>query len=55
MKCCECNERPVIYIRHTQFAGTHHFCRKCAKKEPNFNEDDSYQWWEKIKGALAER
>lgn len=40
--------KPVKYIRHTQFAGSHPFCKDHAELEEGFLEDDSYEFWEQI-------
>jgi hypothetical protein len=47
--CIECHEKIATYERCTQFAGTHYFCTKCAKKEKDFCEkDSSYFSWRKV-------
>jgi hypothetical protein len=43
--------KPALYVRHTQFAGDHPFCMFHALAEPDFLEDDSYKFWEKIDPA----
>ena len=46
--CCMC-EAKAEFIRKTQFAGSHPYCEKCAKKEKDFDtEDPSYFTWRKI-------
>jgi hypothetical protein len=45
--CLVCN-KPATYLRHTQFAGIHPYCEEHAKKESDFNENDSYTFWEDI-------
>jgi len=42
-----CGE-PVVYVRHTQFAGSHPFCILHAMAERDILQDDSYQYWEKL-------
>lgn len=42
-------QKPVVWIRHTQFAGSHPFCQQHAEQEEDFGEDgDSYFFWEKV-------
>lgn len=51
--CCgekDCDEK-TEWIRHTQFAGSHPFCDKCARKEKDFLHSDSYLFWEKVEQA----
>lgn len=44
--CLLCGDK-TFAIRHTQFAGSHPYCEKCAKKESDFMcETDSYKDWE---------
>ena len=45
--CVICQNK-ANYIRHTQFAGQHPFCKKHAEAEEDFNKEDSYIFWEKI-------
>ena len=52
LMCCgnayeDCEEE-AVYIRHTQFAGSHPLCEKHAKSEEDFLVDDSCTDWEKI-------
>ena len=48
MKCLECNE-PAVYVRSTQFAGEHPYCKYHAEKESDFyDEPDSYSYWYKL-------
>lgn len=47
IKCCLCY-KPAKWERSTQFAGDHPYCKKHAKLEPDFNENDSYAFWVKI-------
>jgi len=43
---------PVAWERVTQFAGTHPYCDKCARKEKDFGkEDGSYSFWREVKVA----
>ena len=46
--CLYC-DKPATYIRHTQFSGNHPFCTTHAKTESDFNKNDSYKYWEKLK------
>lgn len=46
--CLMCSE-PATWMRSTQFAGDHPFCEEHAKKESDFNENDSYTFWYEIK------
>lgn len=49
--CIDCGRTKVRWIRHTQFSGTHPYCKKCAKKQDDFKQEDpSYFFWEKIDG-----
>lgn len=41
-------ERPVSWIRHTQFAGNHPFCIDDAKREKDFGADNDNCWWEEL-------
>jgi hypothetical protein len=43
----DCGE-PALYVRHTQFAGSHPFCMLHALAERDFMQSDSYQFWEKL-------
>lgn len=47
MKCMECNEL-AVWVRSTQFAGEHPYCQEHAEQEPDFGENDSYEFWYKI-------
>ena len=44
VKCIEC-DNPAVWTRHTQFAGNHPYCEEHAKKESDWNENDSYTYW----------
>lgn len=44
--CIMSCDKPVKWIRHTQFAGSHPFCNVCAKKEKDFKDKTL---WEKVK------
>ena len=44
VKCIEC-DKPAVWTRHTQFAGNHPYCEEHAKKESDWNENDSYTYW----------
>jgi len=43
-KCLEC-EQPAVFIRSTQFAGDHPYCKEHAEQQKDFNESDSYTYW----------
>lgn len=46
--CCECSA-PATYIRHTQFAGDHPYCKEHALQQKDFyDEPDSYSYWSKV-------
>lgn len=45
-ECLKCKNE-ATWIRHTQFAGSHPFCKEHAKKEEDFGECDSYTCWTK--------
>ena len=45
--CIECN-KPAVYIRSTQFAGNHPFCKEHAEKESDFGKNDSYEYWYEV-------
>lgn len=42
--CIECGE-PAVWVRSTQFAGDHPYCKKHAEQESDFGENDSYAYW----------
>ena len=46
-KCIECN-KPADWVRSTQFAGEHPYCKEHAEKESDFGEDDSYTYWYEV-------
>lgn len=46
-KCLDC-DKPAVFVRCTQFSGSHPFCEEHAKEESDFGEDDSYKFWYKI-------
>lgn len=49
--CLECGKE-ARWVRVTQFSGRHHFCKKCAKKESDFKDDNSsYFFWKKLEKA----
>lgn len=50
MKCIEC-DKPAVWIRNTQFAGDHPYCKEHAKAESDFGENDSYTYWSKAKNT----
>jgi hypothetical protein len=50
MKCLECL-KPAQWIRSTQFAGEHPYCREHAQKESDFKQNDSYTYWYKSKNT----
>ena len=41
-------DQPALYVRHTQFAGSHPLCALHALKDSNCLMEDSYQFWEKL-------
>lgn len=45
--CCECG-KPARWLRMTQFAGNHPYCKKHATLESDFKDSDSYKFWTKI-------
>lgn len=47
LECLECGEH-ADWVRHTQFAGSHPFCDKHARAEEDFEEEDSYKFWEDL-------
>ena len=45
-KCMEC-DKPAEWVRSTQFAGDHPYCKEHAEQEKDFGQNDSYaQWYE---------
>lgn len=50
LTCTDCNE-PALYVRHTQFAGSHPFCMTHAMLERDFLRNDSHASWEKLDRA----
>ena len=40
-------DKPVDWIRATQFAGNHPFCDEHARQEKGFGISDSYEYWYK--------
>jgi hypothetical protein len=47
-ECLYC-ENKALWLRVTQFAGTHPFCDEHAKRENDFGQDGgSYFYWEKL-------
>lgn len=46
--CMMC-DKPAVWIRSTQFAGDHPFCKEHAEAEEGFNVNDSYEYWYKVK------
>jgi hypothetical protein len=47
MRCMYCNE-VATDIRSTQFAGDHPHCEDHAKRESDYNQNDSYTQWYKV-------
>ena len=43
-KCIDC-DNSAEWVRCTQFAGDHHFCDRCARKERRFGEDVPGQFY----------
>jgi len=51
--CIMCDEeKPIAWVRCTQFAGDHYFCEECAKKESDFSESDSMKFWIDIESYI---
>jgi hypothetical protein len=48
----DCNEL-ALYIRHTQFAGSHPLCAFHAIKDKDFLKEDSYEFWEKLTKEIS--
>lgn len=48
-------DKPADWIRSTQFAGDHPFCEEHAKLEEDFNVNDSYEYWYRVKKCEAFR
>ena len=46
---CMICDKPAKWIRSTQFAGDHPFCEEHAKQESDFQENDSYTYWYRVK------
>lgn len=46
-RCMMC-DAPAEWIRSTQFAGDHPFCRQHAEAEEGFGENDSYEFWYEV-------
>lgn len=46
--CLLC-DTPAVWIRHTQFAGSHPFCDKHANLEKDFKDENSDNYWENLK------
>ena len=52
--CDECDE-PAVWVRRTQFAGSHSFCERHARCKEDFGqEDDSYFYWEALLSGDSE-
>jgi endogenous inhibitor of DNA gyrase (YacG/DUF329 family) len=47
-ECMICG-KPAVWIRSTQFAGDHPFCKEHAEAESDFEENDSYAYWYEVK------
>jgi len=45
--CMEC-EKPAKWVRHTQFAGNHPYCKAHDKEQDDFSTNDSYEFWSKV-------
>lgn len=43
-KCMMC-DRDAVWVRSTQFAGDHPFCKEHAEQEDGFGVNDSYEYW----------
>ncbi len=48
MKCSDCKQ-DAVWIRATQFAGKHPFCKSHAEQQKDFGKrDSSYFLWKKV-------
>ena len=46
--CIECGA-PADFVRSTQFAGEHPYCKEHALKQDDFGESDSsYNYWHRV-------
>lgn len=45
----DCTEK-AVFVRHTQFAGSHPLCDKHAREEKDFMINDTYTDWEELNG-----
>jgi hypothetical protein len=52
--CLMC-DKPVEWIRGTQFAGGHPFCDEHARQEKGFGNNDSYEYWYEIEKNNARK
>ena len=43
-KCIECGNLATV-ANFTQFCGTHFYCKPCAEKQSDYNEENSYHFW----------
>lgn len=50
MKIQECFicDKKANWLRATQFAGDHYFCEERAKKEEDFEKEDSMKYWYRL-------
>lgn len=46
-RCIVCN-RPAKWEHATKLAGNFPFCKKHARLEPDFKQEDAYNFWYKI-------
>lgn len=46
--CVECDNH-AVWMRNTQFAGTHPYCDKHARAQSDFDENSSYTDWSLLK------
>lgn len=47
MKCMTC-DKPAMWVRCTQFAGQHPYCREHAEAESDYLEDDDSTYWKQL-------
>jgi hypothetical protein len=49
LRQCDACDEPAVWVRRTQFSGSHYFCTKHAHQEENFGQEHpSYFFWEKL-------
>lgn len=50
-KCIIC-DRDAVWVRSTQFAGDHPFCKEHAEQEDGFGVEDSYEYWYEVDKSI---